>query len=195
MASFVGLGLNELVVHSVFLINYFNLLFFFVSLFFVTFFVYLITLDFCITCDLCLPFGDYLLAFDFSYCAFCTPYFTAFVHVIFVLRILFITSRSASSFVVASLVEFNALYLVMCNRFLYTLLASYITFYRFLHFDLYFLFLFYYLFVFVNVFAFLLLDLFLFFVYLDFFGLFIDLLLADSHYYNSHSYLSTFLCY
>ena len=75
-------------------------------------------------------------------------------------------------------------YLFLVSRFSFSFFNSFILLYRFLFFDLYFLFLFYFLFVFINMFGFLLSDIFIFFIFLDFFRLFIDII-SHTHLYSS----------
>ena len=86
-----------------------------------------------------------------------------------------------------SLSFYLPVYLFLVSRFSFSFFNSFILLYRFTFFDLYFLFLFYFLFVFINMFGFLLTDIFMFFIFLDFFGLFIDMISHEQVYYSLHT--------
>jgi hypothetical protein len=180
---------------SLFFIAFFNLLFYYVLLFFVTHFIFLVSLDFYIACDICIPFSLHCISFDSSFCSFIYSSLSSNLVVLSSLALLVSLLAQTFGYFVSVLISFALLYLIICNRFLYSLFISQLSFYRFIYYDLYFLFLFYFIFVFINLFGFFITDLFLFFIFLDFFGLFIDLLVIDTKYFNSFAYCSTFICY
>lgn len=191
----IGLVYGSLSMCSIFFMAFFNIVFYFVVLFFVTFYVYLMCVDFYVVCDFCIPFCLYLISFDQSFCSFLSYILTSFIIVVDSLSLLYVLFGFVSSYIIYLISDFVLVYIIVCNRFVYTLLCCCLSFYRFVYFDLYFLFLFYFLFVYINLFSFFVTDIFLFFIFLDFFGLFVDIILYDAVYYNTFTYLSTFISY